>query len=423
MPITRRDLIRASAASALFAPAIPKIAFGQDKKNISVVHGLPANMYQAVAARFNAENFGIMANLETPLQTYEDVTQRVLRGAIAGDAPDVVFQGLNRLKTMVDRNFGQPLRLFVDSDSAWTEMGYDPATLKLGRVGNDSYGLPFAISTPVIFYNADLVRKAGGNPDKFPDNWDDIISLAKSIRSLGADTLGMHFEYFNVSGNWTFIALVQSFGGMMATADDKDVAFGGSEGLRSLEVLRGIGEVMVDMPLSQAAQAFSAGTLGMIITSSASTVQFEKAAAGNFDVRAASFPRPSSKGSIPAGGAVGMVLAKDADAKAAAWEFVKFATGPVGQTLMVKEAGYAPGNSLAVRNPELLGSFYADHPLHMAGIRQLPFATGWYSFPGQNSVKITTVIRDHLQAVVTLQKPPADALSDMVKDVRSLLPK
>ncbi|MER9338945.1 ABC transporter substrate-binding protein [Mesorhizobium sp. M0293] len=423
MSITRRSLIHASTAAVLLATAKSRVAFAQAHKSVSMVHGLPAVMYQAVAARFNSDNTGVHANLETPLPTYEDVTQRLLRGKLSGDTPDIVFQGLNRTKTIVDHGLGQPMKLFVGTDDEWTDMGYTPAMLGLGKVGSNSYGLPFAISTPVVFYNADLVKRAGGDPDNFPDNWDAIISLAKSIKDLGSDTLGIHFEYYDVSGNWTFMALVQSFGGAMATPGDEDAAFGGSEGLNSLDVLYRIGEVMVDMPYSQAVQAFSAGTLGVFISSSAATVGLEKTAAGNFDVRAAPFPRPSANGTIPAGGSVGMILATEPDQQAAAWEFVKFATGPVGQTIMVKEAGYAPGNSLAVNDPKLLGSFYAEHPLHMVAIRQLPFATAWYSFPGDNSIKITTIIRDHLQVVVTRQQKPDAVLATMVKDVRDLLPR
>jgi multiple sugar transport system substrate-binding protein len=49
--------------------------------------------------------------------------------------------------------------------------------------------------------------------------------------------------------------------------------------------------------------------------------------------------------------------------------------------------------------------------------------TGWYSFPGPNSIKITEVIREHLRRVVTLQISPEEALALMQRDIEALLSK
>ena len=58
------------------------------------------------------------------------------------------------------------------------------AAVSVGLVGGKQYGVGLAMSTPVIYYNADLVKRAGGDPDKFPTTWDGIIDLAKRIEAL-----------------------------------------------------------------------------------------------------------------------------------------------------------------------------------------------------------------------------------------------
>ena len=69
-----------------------------------------------------------------------------------------------------------------------------------------------------------------------------------------------------------------------------------------------------------------------------------------------------------------------------------------------------------------LADFYAANPNHLISIRQQDVITGWYAFPGQNALRITDVINDHLQTVVA-KKETADAvLSKMAADVQGLIP-
>ncbi len=118
-----------------------------------------------------------------------------------------------------------------------------------------------------------------------------------------------------------------------------------------------------------------------------------------------------------------MMLAKDPARQKAAWEYIKFATGPVGATIMVKGTGYFPANAIPAKDPKMLGDFYAQNPNHRVAIGQLPSMTAWYAFPGENGLKITDVIKDHLQTVVNGSAKPADALKKMTSDTQALLPK
>src|SRR5262249_2130294 len=150
---------------------------------------------------------------------YEVLTQRLLRAAITNALPDVAFQGLNRVQVITDQKIATPLDPFIAAEPNWKDMGYIQAMVDLTKVDGKVYGLPFAISTPVIFYNADLVRKAGGDPDHFPSDWPGIIALATKIANLPDKPTGMQFDYYDLSGNWTYIALVQGLGGKMMTDD------------------------------------------------------------------------------------------------------------------------------------------------------------------------------------------------------------
>jgi multiple sugar transport system substrate-binding protein len=292
--------------------------------------------------------------------------------------------------------------------------------LTLTSVRDQTYGLPFAVAIKSIYYNLELVARAGGDPNRLPTSWDEVISLQKKIQALGEGITGLYFDYYYDDNNFSFHTLIQSQGGSMATPDNR-VAFDGREGMQALQWLRQIGEAgMIDMTIPQAYQSFGSGKMGILVASSSRIAQVTDSAKGRFEVRVTGFPR-AQNGRVPGGGAAAMIHAKDPDRQKAAWEFVKFATGPVGAVEVVLRSGYIPGNTLAADNPELLGQFYATNPNHRVMLDQIPVLTKFYNWPGENSLKIPTVIRDHLQQVVTLKATPEEIMPKMSKDVQALL--
>ena len=90
---------------------------------------------------------------------------------------------------------------------------------------------------------------------------------------------------------------------------------------------------------------------------------------------------------------------------------------------MAKTTGYIPPNKIA--NDVYLKDFYVQNPNHFTAVKQLPYLTGWYAFPGENGLKITDVINDHLQSIVsgTRAKEPQKVLDDMTASVQKLLPR
>jgi multiple sugar transport system substrate-binding protein len=221
-------------------------------------------------------------------------------------------------------------------------------------------------------------------------------------------------------------ALVFSHGGTMLTADEKTVAFDGPAGQKAIAMLgRMVKEgTMRNVSQATALQDFVAGRLGIWSHSTSRLGGVGKQVGKTFDLRTARFPvyaGPDSR--LPAGGNVAMIFTKDPAKQRAAWEYVKFATGPVGATLMVKGTGYFPANAQPARDPGLLGDFYRQNPNHQTAIGQLPMLTAWYAFPGDNGLKITDVIKDHLQTVVAQNATPEQALRAMTTDVQALVPR
>jgi multiple sugar transport system substrate-binding protein len=145
---------------------------------------------------------------------------------------------------------------------------------------------------------------------------------------------------------------------------------------------------------------------------------------GKFALKTIPFPDVvSPAGRLPAGGNVVLILAKDKAKRDAAWEAVKFWTGPKGAAIMAETTGYMPPNKVA--NDVYLKDFYVKNPNNYTAVSQLALLTKWYAFPGDNGLKITDVIKDHLNAIISgaRAKEPEAVLADMTADVQKLLPK
>lgn len=355
--------------------------------------------------------------LQTPATDYDDLTKRLLQDSIVGNTPDVIFQGYNNSRLTVQRGLPVPLEPILTDDADWVRKNYVAISDDLCRDDGRRYGLPFIVSVPIVYYNADLVRAASEDPDHFPDTWEGITALAGKITATGHNRIGGFFDHA-ATGNWTFMALIDSQGGHMMSADDHRIEFDSAEGQRALEVIQMFGKAgQVDMPRTQAYQGFSAGSIGILVTSSGFLKNLMKQA--NFEVRTAPFPI-SENGWVPAGGNCMMLLSKDAKRQQAAWAFMKYMASPPVQAEVFETTGYLPGNRLGAVSA--IKEAKPDDP-RLVSVAASARAAEWYAFPGDSAFRITEAIKSILQDVATLRLTPKEALRKMRNDVDALLPR
>lgn len=380
-------------------------------------------VYERLIYEFQAVQTNVAVKLTIGPREDDQTAQQLLRTALIGaPLPDVVFLDNNLTRLLAERRLAVPLDTIIRADPHWN-LGFSQGVTALGRVGGTIYGLAFGLSLPVLLFNSDLVRRAGGNPNTLPTTWTEIFELAHRINAFGLPFIGSITEYDG--GAFTFLALLGSFGGRVTTPDEKHVAFGSGEGLKALQVLRGFGEAgqaRADLSRDQARQAFGAGGIGVYATMSSTISRQEKAAAGRFDVMSVAFPLSSSNAWLPAAGPVAMMLTRDPAKQKAAFELMKFASHVRGQTILAAESGYAPVNEAALNESSTLRDIISRRGNANSYVARLNVATNWYAFPGKDSVRITDLIKNHLQQVVTLKEPADRALTAMANEVQRLLP-
>lgn len=381
------------------------------------------DVHKDLIDQFEKAHPGIGVKIRKVYKDYEDGTQSVLRAAITGDLPDITFQGLNRFRIFVDRGIAVPLDSFIESEQGLDTQGFDQSLYAPGKFNGKRYGMPFAISLPVAFYNMELVKAAGWPEDKLPQTWDEMFDLSRKIDELGDDIHGMYY-FWAETGNWQWQALVNSQGGTLLTPDEKKVAFTGPEGrwaMRKLYEMRTRGK-QPNIAWIDAKNSFTAGKLGITVVSVSVLQYFLETVGDKFEVKVGMFPevKPGG-GNLPPGGNGLLVVTKDRGKLEACWQFVKFWLGPAGAEAVAKKTGYMPPNRVAAETN--LKAFYDEHPNRRSVLSMLSYLSQWYAYPGENGLKITDVITNHIESIMSGKSDnPDHVLKTMGAEVAVLLP-
>lgn len=407
-----------SAASLLLAAS----AVSAQEVTIEVAYpysGLFDLTYQAIMEEFEKEHPEIKVVFRATYENYEDGTNTVLREAVAGELPDVTMQGLNRQRVLVERGIAKSLTPFIAKEANFETDGYHSAMLNLSTFGDDVYGLPFSVSTPIGYYNKDILAAAG--IDAIPTTWDEVIDVCKAI-DANTDKEPM-FWGWNITGNWFMQAMLWSQGEGILVNDEMN--FNTEAGLKAMNTFKSLVDEcgMENYSTGDAQAAFSSGEMGMFFWSTSAVGSVERDMGDKFTLETAPFPGFTAEGpsNLPAGGNAALLVSTSEDPAEveAAWTFLKFITSGVGASKVAETTGYVPPNKAA--NEIILADFYVQNPNKETAVKQLPLLSEWFAYPGDNGLAITQVIFDKLESVVTGEaqdmKVLLEELDEEVKDL------
>lgn len=383
------------------------------------IPNLWADVQEMLATAFMQRHPDIRIELDAPAETYAEGVQRLLREAVANNLPDVAYVGLNRWRILEARGLTQPLDPLLGDAAAFAAQGYTPALRSLGQFKGRQHALAVSASTLVMYVNPDLVARAGGSMASFPDDFDALIALAARIDALGDAIDGVWVD----AHDWRFQSLLGSYGGRPMNDDETAITFDSDAGIAAATLYaRFASEAGMDSYDGNAArQAFAAGTLGIYIDSSSYLTRMIEGAGDRFEVTllplivAASDP---SAVYFPTGGSAITLLTEEAGKQAAAWDYIRFVTGPLGAKIIVENSGYAPTNALVLEDAQYLGDFYAKNPnAKRAHAQVAAYAGPWYSYPGPEGVAVTDLIAAGL-VEITAGADPAATIRAVADEVR-----
>ena len=396
---------------------------------LDVLYAFPAfaKFHEPIAQEFMKLHPDIKIAFRAPAPTYDDGHQTMMRQAVTNQLPDVYYSGFHLLselaRTLAKRNQIVDLDPLLAADSKeFRAKNYSDRIVALGRVDGKLYGLPFNASSPIMYYNVELVKKAGGDPEKMPDNWDAVIALAAKIKAGSSDVAGLAYNVHDWPDVWLYHAMITQAGGTVVDGDR--VPLGGPDiGVQTLQRFRRF--VSEDgMPLidwDQSRQQFIAGKIGIFFDTPARLRQVTDLIGDKFTLKTAIFPIDNkAKGGLPTGGNAAIITTQDPQKQKAAWEFLKFVTGPEAQKIVVETTGYLPTN-LRATGPEFLGPFYDKNPNFRTVSLQVDRSVPWQGYPGGNSVRTWRAQREIITGIMRGEIEPKAGYNRLLKETADLM--
>ena len=293
----------------------------------------------------------------------------------------------------------------------------------LGKAPAPLVALPFFRSTPILYYNADLLAAKGVKP---PSTWDELREAAAKLTVReGADVKVYGFE---VPVDWWFwFAMLHQAGGTLVSPDGKKAAFRekGTEALQFWVDLVNKDKTMKRPPGKDynawevTNTDFINQRVAMIYTSTAFLNYMTENA--KFKLGTAFLPG-KVKQAVPTGGTF-FVIARDApsDQKEAGWAFLKWMTDPEQTISLSKATGYMPIRTSAVNSPQMQ-DFYKQNPNYKTAIDQLRTAQKFPYTPGLIEIQ-REVIQPNLEAAVIGLKSAAEIMQAAEAKANEILSK
>ncbi|WP_054814723.1 ABC transporter substrate-binding protein [Nocardia arizonensis] len=377
---------------------------------------------QELVDRFQAAHTDIKVQPEAV--AVADVLTKLRSETAAGTTPDVAQLGWSKA---AEARTSLPIVPVQDIPSGqdWKSAteGIYPNVLDAVRNPNGKVDImPFSMSVPILYYNADLFRAAGLDPDKPPTTIDQVKDAASAIARSG--TPGVYVALADPGkSDYMTQSVMNSQGGGVVDAKG-NVTVDSAQSVRALERIRDltVSGAQPNVSANDAQAAFAGGKLGMLIFTTAAMSANEKAAAGKFELRTAAFPSFDGGKAKPTFSGAGLaVFAKDKRKQRAAWEFVRYLTSPEGFTILTKSIGYLPLRPAIVTDPAYLGDYFRQNNRLLPSLNQIGDVTPYRYFPGNRANQAVVILQDEgVEPIVIQGREAQPTLTKVAEKIRDL---
>jgi ABC-type glycerol-3-phosphate transport system substrate-binding protein len=178
---------------------------------------------QSVVNQFNYSQDRIVVDF----LSVGEIEQKTILATAAGDPPDISGVFRSNVFSLADRNALTPLDDFIRKDGSTTDQflsRYARAYSSLGTYRDKLWALPSTPTTCALFWNKDLFRAAGLDPEKPPRTLAELDSMSAKLtrRDSSGDLTQVGFLP-QASSGWIW-AFPQWFGGQLF--DGQNVTIG-----------------------------------------------------------------------------------------------------------------------------------------------------------------------------------------------------
>jgi sn-glycerol 3-phosphate transport system substrate-binding protein len=388
------------------------------------VGGPITKLIDGYAEEFSKANPGITLK---PIYsgTYQDTITKAITAVKSNDPPHFAVILSTDMFTLIDEDAIVPFEEVAKGpeDKAWMD-SFFPAFMENSRTGGKTWGIPFQRSTIVQYWNKDLFKEAGLDPEKPPQNWGELVEMGKKLTKRDA------------AGNAT------QWGVQIPSSGFPYWLFQGLTTPNDVRLMNEAGtETYYDKPAVIEALQFWADLSrkekihppGIVEWGTTPKDFFEKKVAvmwtttGNLtNVKAnAGFPfgvsmLPSNKrpGSPTGGGNFYLFKKTTPEQREAALKFIKWVTSPEKAADWGIKTGYVAVRADAWETPAMK-EYVAGFPAAAVARDQLKHAVAELST--HDNQRVTKALNDGLQAALTGTKPADQAMKDAQREADRIL--
>lgn len=246
--------------------------------------------YKEFIEKFNEEHDNIHVTAET-FPDHQSTLQKIQVQASAGNAqmPNVIQLDTCMTATVDSVAPLVDLMPYLNASDTLKLDNFYETFQEEGYVGDKLAGLHVCANCDLLFYNKEIFRQAGLNPEKSPATWEEVIAFGKQIQEKCGEDI-IPFAYTGITGDyyeqfsWEWQAMVQSAGGELFNEDYTKPMFNSPEGIEALEFLVGTVTDSKIASLSYPDKGFENGRLGMYMDGSWSINTYQDALGENLGV-------------------------------------------------------------------------------------------------------------------------------------------
>ena len=413
-------LLAAGSLLAMQARAQTEISFYYPV----AVGGPITKIIDGYAAAFEKENPGVKVK---PIYsgTYQESIVKALTANKAGDPPVLSVLLSTDMFTLIDEDaiVSWDDLIKTDSDKAWHK-SFFPGFMENSQTGGKTWGIPFQRSTIVLYWNKELFKEAGLDPNKAPANWSEMVDYAKKLTKKDASGNASQWGVQVPSSGfpyWLFQGFTTQNNVVLMNKDGTQTYYDHPAVIEALQY-------WVDLSKKHGVM-----NSGIIEWGTTPKDFFERKAAmmwtttGNltnvrsnakFDFGVAMLPAGKRRGT-PTGGGNFYLFKKSTPAqREVAMRFAKWMTSPERAAQWGIETGYVAVRGDAWETAEMK-KYVQGFPPAAVARDQLQYAVAELST--HDNQRVTKALNDGLQAALTGSKTAEAAMKDAQREAERIL--
>ena len=413
-----------AASTALGTPALAQGASEISFFYPVAVGGPITKLIDGFAEGFQKDNPGLAVK---PIYagSYQDTIVKALTAHKSGTPPVTSVLLSTDMFTLIDEEAIVPFDDFIktDDDKAWLKSFY-PAFMENSQTGGKTWGIPFQRSTIVLYWNKEAFKEVGLDPEKPPQTWDEMTTLAQkltkrdangNVTQWGVQIPSSGFPY------WLFQGLTTPAGAVLMNPAGTEVYFDKPEVTTALQYWIDLATKHKVHPpgiveWGTTPKDFFERKVAMIWTTTGNLTNVRNNAKFPFGV--AMLPAQKRRGS-PTGGGNFYIFKKAKRAEQeAAFKFIKWITTAERAAQWGIDTGYVAVRADSWDTPAMK-KYVADFPQAAVARDQLPVSVAELST--HDNQRVTKALNDALQAALTGTKPAATALKDAQTEATRIL--